>query len=115
MDVPKEPKQFVKSIWPMISMRSTQEPVSVNVGAAVLRHFLSGEVRIGDSGATRLAKWWTFQLGPFATHTVKLEKKNRFSTILTLTVDDEVLVECSGEDLGSSPGIWQCKFRFVGE
>lgn len=100
----------------MVGMGSLkEEPISLNVGASVLQHFLSGEVRIADSGATRLSKWWAIQLGPFAEHRVKLEKNSCLGSTLTLTVDDRILAECSGVDIGSLPGSWHCKFRFVGE
>jgi len=91
-----------------------EEPVVIDCGAAVLRHFLSGEVHLVGSGSSRLSKWWTLQAGPFAEHKLELTKP-RFSSILTLKVDGSVLAECTGKDLGSANGEWRCKFRLLGE
>jgi len=54
-------------------------------------------------------------LGPFAEHRIEIEKKNRLSPLLTLSVDGEVLCECVGEDLGCGSEEWRCRFSFVGE
>merc|ERR1712139_763878 len=89
-----------------------QGPIIVDCGAAVLRHFLSGEVRSVDCGCTRLSKWWKVQVGPFAEHVIELTK-SRFSRILTLKVDGSVLAECTGKELGSAPGEWRCKFQLL--
>jgi len=89
-------------------------PITADCGAAVLRHFLSGEVRRGESTFTRLSKTWKLQLGPFAEHVVELHK-SRFSRVLLLKVDGSVLAECTGKDLGCSHGEWRCKFRFLGD
>jgi len=89
-------------------------PITTDCGAAVLRHFLSGEVRMGDLAATRLSKRWKLQLGPFAEHVVELTK-NKFSRILTLKVDGSVLAECTGKELGSNKNEWRCQFRLLGE
>merc|ERR1711976_141738 len=76
-------------------------PIAIDCGAAVLRHFLSGEVRRGGCGCTRLSKWWKLQVGPFAEHDIEITK-SRFSRILTLKVDGSVLAECTGKELGCS-------------
>jgi hypothetical protein len=103
----------------VLGMNKVEKPVEFNTHGIDLEHFLSGEVRRGVTTASRLKRCWTVQFGPFATHTLRLEKKNhgkRFAnSVMTLYVDDEVLVECNSSDLGGSPDLWRCKFSFVGE
>jgi hypothetical protein len=91
------------------------DPVEINVSASVLRHFLSGELRRGDMQVDRLQKDWVVQLGPFATHTIRLLKKSHMHPVMTLYVDNDVLVECMSSDIGGDPNVFRCKFRFVGE
>jgi hypothetical protein len=92
-----------------------EQPCQINIGPTIWEHFLSGEVRRGESGATRLERTWTVQLGPFARHTVCLKKKNHVNSVMTLYVDGEVLLECTSADIGGSPDVWRGKFSFVGE
>lgn len=92
-----------------------EKPVQINAQTSVFTHFLSGEIRRGHTDGSRLQRSWTLQLGPFATHTVRLVKKSHASAIMTLYVDDEVLVECLSTDLGGSRDVWRCKFALVGE
>jgi len=116
MDVPKRPKKLTEQVGAvLVALQESEAPISVNVGASILSHFISGQVRSGDFGASRLEKWWTVHLGPFAEHKIKIEKKNRFSPIMTLSVDDEVLAECSGDDLGCPSDEWRVKFTMFGE
>lgn len=89
-------------------------PITADCGAAVLRHFLSGEVRMKSLETTRLSKQWGLQLGPFAQHVIQLTK-SRFSRILTLKVDGSVLAECTGKELGCAKDEWRCRFRFLGQ
>lgn len=98
----------------VLGLSHQKEPVKINASPPVLEHFLSGEVRCGNTSATRLERSWTVQLGPFATHTVRLEKKS-MSRVMILYVDNEVLAECSSNDLGGSSAEWRCKFCFIGE
>jgi hypothetical protein len=99
----------------VMCMARREQLVEINTHSEELEHFLSGEVRRGSTHASRQQRSWNLQLGPFATHTLRLEKKNRVSPVMTLYVDDEVLVECSSSDLGSSRDEWRCKFGFIGE
>mmetsp|Transcript_155791 Transcript_155791/g.271056 ORF Transcript_155791/g.271056 Transcript_155791/m.271056 type:complete len:547 (+) Transcript_155791:67-1707(+) len=89
--------------------------VTGNVGHAVLSHFVNGEVQAVSSDIQKLRHSWTIQVGPFAEHTVVVEKKHILSKILSLTVDGEPFVEASAEDIDCFSGGWECKFRFVGE
>jgi hypothetical protein len=81
----------------------------------VLTHFLSGAVRNVTSDLQRHYHSWTIQIGPFAEHIVKISRHPWPSKVVTLTVDDDVLVEASAEDIGCSTTAWECKFRFIGE
>jgi len=65
--------------------------------------------------ASKDRRTWRLQIGPFATHEIELERKYRFNKTISLTVDGELLVESTAEDLESPEGIWQCNFRFSGE
>mmetsp|Transcript_2587 Transcript_2587/g.4707 ORF Transcript_2587/g.4707 Transcript_2587/m.4707 type:complete len:488 (-) Transcript_2587:118-1581(-) len=88
------------------------------VGNSVFSYFLSGEAR--RVSAEVLHSWggsktWTIQLGPFAEHTVLLERFQRTSKIYRLSVDGVRLVEATAEDLRCSVGQWRVDFRFLGE
>jgi hypothetical protein len=76
---------------------------------------LSGEVRNVDSDVQRHHRSWTIQIGPFAEHIVKISRHAWPSKVVTLTIDDDVLVDASAEDIGCATSAWECKFRFVGE
>jgi len=89
--------------------------VTGNVGHRVLSHFVSGEVQAVNCDMERLKHSWTLQVGPFAEHTIQIEKKHTLGKIVTLSVDDEVLVESNAVDIGCTGKEWQCTFRFVGE
>eukprot|EP00930_Biecheleria_cincta_P008844 TRINITY_DN110447_c0_g1_i1.p1 TRINITY_DN110447_c0_g1~~TRINITY_DN110447_c0_g1_i1.p1 ORF type:complete len:450 (-),score=72.05 TRINITY_DN110447_c0_g1_i1:9-1358(-) len=89
--------------------------VSADVGHGALDHFLSGQVRSIRQDADELMHAWRFQIGPFAEHRVELQKKFRFSNLISLTIDGALLVEATAEDIESRPGYWECSFRFVGE
>jgi len=89
--------------------------VTGNVGHAVLSHFVSGEVQAVSSDARTLRHAWTIQVGPFAEHTVVVEKHHWISNIISLTVDGQPFVEASAEDIDCHTGGWECKFRFIGE
>jgi hypothetical protein len=115
IDCPKRWVPIAKQVTSAAIGTESEDPVTINVGASVLNHFQSGEVRRGGMDSTRLSKWWELQLGPFAEHKIAIEKKNRMSPMLTLTVDGEVLCECVGEDLGCGSDEWRCRFSFVGE
>jgi len=118
VEVPKRPridpaqKLLQQNVLGMVQQ---EEPVQINVGATTWEHFLSGEVRRGEGGANRLERSRTLQLGPFATHTIRLTKKSHMSAVMTLIVDDEILVECASPDIGGPSDMFRCNFRFVGE
>jgi hypothetical protein len=89
--------------------------VTANVGHSVLDHFVSGEVRSVKSDLERLRHSWTFQLGPFAQHTVEVTKKHTLGKVVTLLVDGTVMVEASAVEMGCQSTEWHCDFRFIGE
>mmetsp|Transcript_57038 Transcript_57038/g.104329 ORF Transcript_57038/g.104329 Transcript_57038/m.104329 type:complete len:550 (-) Transcript_57038:336-1985(-) len=89
--------------------------VTGNVGHAMLSHFVTGEVRAVRSDIQTLRHSWTVQVGPFAEHTVLVEKKHRFSKIVSLSIDGQPFVEASAEDIDHHGEGWKCNFRFVGE
>jgi hypothetical protein len=99
-----------------LPIQQETEPVRIDASVPVLEHFLSGEVRRGDMVSNRLQKDWILQLGPFATHTVRLIKKSHVNPVMTVVVDGEVLVECLATDLlGGDANTFRCKFSFIGE
>lgn len=89
--------------------------VTANVGRAVLSHFASGEVQAVRSEAKDRHHSWTVQVGPFAEHTIALEKKHEFSKVLSLSVDGHPFIEAMAQDIDWHGAGWECKFRFVGE
>jgi len=89
--------------------------VTSELGHDQLSHFLSGQVKQIAQDASKDRRTWRLQIGPFATHEIELERKYRFNKTISLTVDGELLVESTAEDLESPEGIWQCNFRFSGE
>merc|ERR1719491_319722 len=115
---------FGKPSPPLAAVQKSQEialkvskdrgEVAANVGHEVLSHFVSGEVRGETSEAAKLKHSWTFQLGPFAEHTVEISKRHSVGKVVTLLVDGEVLIEATAADIGCA-GEWQCKFRLAGE
>merc|ERR1712048_142919 len=92
-----------------------RKDISANVGHNVLSHFLSGEVRRVGSDLQRNHRSWTIQVGPFAEHIVEVTRHPWPSKIVTLTVDGDVLIDATAEDLGCVGTAWECKFWFVGE
>jgi hypothetical protein len=89
--------------------------VIADVEVSVLAHFVSGEVRSIKSDVERLRRTWTFQLGPFAEHTVEIRKNSTLGKVITLVVDGEVLIECTPAEIGCNDSEWLCNFRLVGE
>lgn len=116
MDVPKRPA-ITESIGSVLVGEHLlqEQPITMNVGASVLRDYVSGKVYRGESGSSRFQKWWELQLGPFAKHKIRLVKASAMNSHMTLYVDDKVLVDCSSQDISSTSDAWQCKFSFLGE
>jgi len=98
-----------------LKVSKDRSAVSVSAGHGVLEHFVSGEVQAKNSEVERLRHSWTIQVGPFAEHTIEIAKRYTLGKIVTLLVDGEVLVEASAADIGCVGGLWQCKFRLIGE
>jgi hypothetical protein len=99
-----------------IPVMPQEEPIQMNCPAAALDHFLSGQVRRGDMNGGRLQKDWLLQLGPFAIHSVRLVKNSHTNAVMTVYVDNEVLVECMATDLmGGDPNVFRCRFSLTGE
>jgi len=90
--------------------------VSTDVGHSVLSHFLEGDIRsVEEKKEKKLKHSWTIQIGPFAEHTIELEKKYSIGKMVSLTVDGDLLVESNAEDIESREGYWECAFYFIGE
>jgi hypothetical protein len=90
--------------------------VTADVGHSVLKSFVEDEVQqVMSDASQRLRKMWTFQLGPFAEHTVEITKNYTLGKIITLLVDGEVLVECIPAEIGCDGSEWHCTFKFFGE
>jgi hypothetical protein len=102
---------------PKIEMRVDKDRrvVNANVGHSFLKHFMSGEARSIASDKHRLRCRWTFQLGPFAEHTVEIEKRLETSNVVCLTVDGAILVEASPEGLDCDENAWECVFFLIGQ
>jgi hypothetical protein len=98
----------------LIQTTRLRDRATCNVGHETLSHFLSGAVRFVSSNASRLNHTWKIQLGPFATHTIQVEKRYHFGKYINLVVDGTTLVQARANDIGCK-GDWRCKFRFVGE
>jgi len=88
--------------------------VESDVSVAAFDHFMTGEVRRGDTQAERWRKDWALQLGPFAEHSMTIEK-GEHAGVLRLSVDGKRLVEASAQELNCSDGTWRCRFRFIGQ
>lgn len=89
--------------------------VTCELGHTQLSHFLSGQVNQITQDASRERRSWKVQIGPYAVHEIELERKYTFNKAISLTIDGELLVESTAEDLESPEGLWQCNFRFSGE
>jgi hypothetical protein len=100
---------------PTVSLKVSKDrkKVTANVGYNLFNHHLKGEVRLVKHQAIKLRHSWTIQIGPFAEHTIQLEKQWS-SKIITLSIDGEKFVEASAEDIDCERNHWECKFRFVG-
>mmetsp|Transcript_104408 Transcript_104408/g.207354 ORF Transcript_104408/g.207354 Transcript_104408/m.207354 type:complete len:575 (-) Transcript_104408:286-2010(-) len=89
--------------------------VTCELGHSQLSHFLSGQVNQIAQDISRERRNWRIQIGPFASHEIELERKYKSNKAVSLTVDGELLVESTAEDLESPDGLWQCNFHFYGE
>lgn len=96
-----------------IDVNRERTKVTASVGHDLLMHFMTGEVRAIRAHGHKSMHSWTIQLGPYAVHTIEIEKRHT-GKIVTLSVDGESFVEASAEDLGCVLSKWECNFRFVG-
>jgi hypothetical protein len=99
----------------LFQVSKDRSSVTANVSHSVLAHFVSGEVRAAESEMLPSRRLWSFQLGPFAEHTVEIQKKCESEKVVTLLVDGTVLVEASARDIGCKSAEWRCSFQLVGE
>jgi len=97
-----------------LSVNQNRSLVTFPVGHTYLEHFLNGQVRQHTIESSSSKATWTLQIGPFAMHTVEVEKLYKLSSAITVTVDKHPLVEAPAEDLESPEGTWECTFRLVG-
>jgi len=113
----KDAAVVAKPAYPRLffSVSKDRSIVNCEVGHTVLSHFLSGQPRQIRQDAGKAKHIWTVQLGPFAVHTIEVERRYKFSKVVTLVVDGRLLAESTAEDLESPEGVWECAFRYVGE
>jgi hypothetical protein len=88
--------------------------VTADVGLAQVQDYLGDEASLISFEPHHLSTSWTVSFGEFAEHVIKLEKRYKSSKIVTLSVDGDVLVEATAEDLHCASG-WECTFRLVGK
>lgn len=89
--------------------------VTSSAGHSVLSHFLSKEVRRVWHHADKTKAQWKIQLGPFVEHLIEVERPEKRSKNLVLSVDGRPLVDSSAEDIDCGEGgLWHTDFRFVG-
>jgi hypothetical protein len=85
-----------------------------SIGAAELDQLLKAEAFVVRQEAHKRKRTWEVQIGPFAKHTILLERKHMTGKLLSLTVDDVPFVESAPSDIDCDDA-WECKFRFKGE
>merc|ERR1712232_1005809 len=92
-----------------ITIKTTRpgDRVTSDVGHETLSHFLSGAVRFVSCNASRLKHMWKIQLGPFATHTIHLEKRYHLGKYVELAVDGTTLVQARAADMCGKDE-WRC-------
>jgi hypothetical protein len=98
----------------LMKVSKDRQQVTANVGHSVFAHHLNGDVRLVKQQADKYKHTWTIQIGPFAEHTIEVEKKRK-SKVVSLSIDGDKFVEASAEDIDCEKNHWECKFRFVGE
>jgi hypothetical protein len=81
----------------------------------MLANFVSGKAQSITNDVERFRRTWTFQLGPFAQHTVEITKNYTLGKVITLIVDGEILVESAAAAIGCDGAEWKCSFKFFGE
>lgn len=100
-----------------------RESVSANVGFNAFSALHSHKAfSVPCDNATNQKRAWTVRFGPNpkASHTIQIERKHRVgadSRVITLTVDEEVLVDAAADDMKieEAAGKWVCNFRFIAE
>lgn len=106
------PKGKVRHI--LLQVDQKRSTVEADIGPAAFEDFLSSEPRAISSNGNRYHYEWKFQVGPFAVHHVKIEKKSR-GRHMTITVDDEALVEATAADILCETPQFECTFKLVGQ
>jgi len=103
-------RQHSRNVW--LKVDKGRNAVIADVGRAAFDHYLSSEPRCIKANSSRQHHSWSFQVGPFAVHTIEVTN-SVFRKQITLTVDGEVLVDASAEDIGCTDH-FECVFRLVG-
>mmetsp|Transcript_64998 Transcript_64998/g.172020 ORF Transcript_64998/g.172020 Transcript_64998/m.172020 type:complete len:463 (-) Transcript_64998:175-1563(-) len=92
-----------------------REHCTCNMGNSILRTYLRAEVmqvpEMCDIGRHAIA--WGIQVGAFARHKIEVERAH--GRIVTVTVDGEILVQTTAEDIDCEDGKFSVGFKFVGE
>lgn len=101
--------------------------VTTNITHSMLESYMKGELGAVSCKADSKTKMtWCISIGPYAEHTITVERKHKTSREMTLSVDGSVLVNAKARDFdidydgdddeseaGDPP--WVCKFYFIGE
>jgi hypothetical protein len=88
---------------------------TADIGHRDFAEFLQCSPYMVSQEATKKKRTWKLQIGPFAEHTIELERKWARSKIATLTIDGTPFIEAAPVDLDCASEVWECKFRFKGE
>lgn len=99
----------------LLKVSKDRERVTSDAGHEIFSHFLQGGVRAVGEEVARWRKTWMLQVGPFAEHTIEIERRYKSNKVMSLTVDGDILCESAAEDIDSRPGWWECSFRLEGE
>jgi len=129
---------FGKEAKVTFKVSKDRRSVATDCGHAVFSQFLAGDVflvqhmdlspmrkSLGQAvGVSKplIKQSWEVQFGPFARHKIEIEKKHRThmpygnaNKLVKVTVDGQLLVEATPEDLQCPDGDFICKFMLKGE
>lgn len=105
----------------LLYVTKNRDSVTGNIGHRELLAYWNGEARAIDVIPKRAgklvgygSKMWKLQVG-LCSHTIEVERKHKTSKHVTVTVDNEVLIEALAEDVGYHDGGWAAEFRFTGD
>lgn len=85
--------------------------VVADIGNNMLQQYLNVIAQQVSWQPQKLRTSWRIGIGPWAEHTIEVEKKYKSSKVVTLTVDGATLVESAAEDIDVE-GAWRCEWNF---